>query len=189
MKMSNEKTSYREFNKRTIRGQIQGGKWAPKRYESTDGKISYRFSLRYTTASWKNKEGVTEYRNAYCTVFLPQNNYGAKVFDRLQPTRQVEVTGQMRMHSSPRRDNNGVYLEEQICSATVEFLDQPIERQMKNIFEILEAKGVIKDGKLMGTVEDAESKVLNYIKELYITPVKSEGEDKEEDLEATQAGF
>lgn len=141
------------MNEVTIRGIVGNGKCAPCKKFITDSKTSKKvpimwFTMLYNDNMWKDDEGKNQYNRKYLKVFLPRNSYGEGLYRNIACGRQTEVTGVVKadVYSRTKEDGSSEHLPSLVMSdASIQFLDLPLEKQVRNILDIVQEYDLIDD--------------------------------------------
>jgi hypothetical protein len=186
MEKETEKKKISNYNRVTLRGVVGYHNYRPVKVIRTDKNPVIYFTLMYHDKMWINEKGENQYNKKYVKVFLPPNTYGEKIFRNLYSGRHIEVTGTISYHYNNFTNKEGrpqTFTELQMSNVTIEFIDQPVDRQINKIIEILEGKDLISNNKIECSVDEMKKAVKEYIKELsgYIVDKTSDKTSKEED--------
>lgn len=164
-----------KMNEVTIEGIIGNGKCAPIRKLMPDQTGTIRpvmwFTLLYNDNAWKNTEtGKTERNRKFLKVFLPRNNYGETIFNNLACGRHISVTGTVKadIFVTTKEDGSKEHLPSLTMSDTnVQFLDLPLEKQLRNLLEIADERGLIaEDGSFLCNAKELVDSISEYAGQL-----------------------
>lgn len=139
-----------KMNMVTIEGIVGAGQCAPVKKMLKDQNGNLRpvmwFTLLYNDNSWKDEQNKTQYNRKFLKVFLPRNEYGEKQLSNIHVGRLLSVTGTVKadVYTRTKEDGTKEYLPSLTMSdSQVQFLDLPLDKQIRNLMEIANEQGCI----------------------------------------------
>jgi hypothetical protein len=119
------------------------------------------FTLKYDDDDWFDEDGNKQYDTSYVRVYCRGFKNPHDWLSRLIPGRRTAVQGKVRASAFKREDGSlGANLN--MNSPIIEFLDNRLEDQVENIFNLLKDSKYMEDGVVNCTKEEALQVVKDY---------------------------